>query len=334
MEKPLEILSRSFDACIVCALHEEVSAVIDEFSSRCNVSFAKAYHGLDRYEYLYTTIQNRDNEPLTVLVTWLPEIGPTAMAQEVKSLVQQFHPRFMAMSGICAGDRRKVQYGDLVVAGVAYHYEEGKITSGPGGHQPATRTFSPSDQVLQYVRGFTSWEQPIAQMKKQFLKQDLLATDQPKRFVAAMASGMAVRADDPFLWLQQRYHRQTIGLDMEAASFYAALRSFTNTLVVKGVCDYADMTKDDTYHDYAARVSAVYLLGFLQEYVTKQTMIPQYASESAEALQDPEPTHIRVSSGPSREGNKGMILFMLKGIEHTLEYIRHDNIKDQILCSN
>lgn len=168
-------------------------------------------------------------------------------------------------------------------------------------------------------------------MKAQFLKQDLQATDLPQRFVAVMASGMAVRADDPFPWLQQQYHRQTIALDMEAASFYAALRSFTHALVVKGVCDYADMKKNDTYHDYAARVSAVYLLGFLQEYVTEQTMPLQHASERAEAKRDSKPTHIRVVSRPSREGNKGVVLFVLDGTEHALEYIRYDNISHQIL---
>jgi nucleoside phosphorylase len=121
MEEPPQF----FDICIVCALHEEARAVIDEFSRRCHISFTKAHHGLDHYEYQYTTIQNRDKESLTVLVTWLPEMGPPAMAQEVKSLVQQFHPRFMAMTGICAGDQRKVQLGDLIVASAAYHYEEG-----------------------------------------------------------------------------------------------------------------------------------------------------------------------------------------------------------------
>ncbi len=256
-----------FDICIVCALYEEASAVIEEFSRRCHVSFTKAYHGLDRYEYQYTTMQNTSREPLTVLVTWLPEMGPPAMAQEIKSFVQQFHPRFMAMTGICAGDQRQVQLGDLIIASAAYHYEEGKITGEPEGHLPATHTTGPANQVLQYVRGFTGWEQPVTQMKQLLLKRPLQAADHPKQKVAPMASGMAVRADDPFPWLQQRYHRHTVALDMEAASFYSALRSFTHTLVVKGVCDYADIQKNDDYHDYAARVSAVYMLHFIQEYV-------------------------------------------------------------------
>ena len=85
---------------------------------------------------------------------------------------------------------------------------------------------------------------------------------------------MAVRQDNPFPWLREKYNRDTIALDMEAATFYRTLRAVSHIhgLVVKGVCDHADMNKKDTYHDYAAQASAVYLLSFIQEYVTEQTM--------------------------------------------------------------
>src|SRR5260221_6097020 len=271
----MEDHKQSFDISIVCALYEEARAVIDEFSTRCAVSFTKAFHGLDRYEYWFTMIQNTIGEPLTILVTWLPEMGPTAMAQELKILVQQFHPRFVAMTGICAGDQHNVQLGDLVIASMAYHYEEGKVIRGSDGqshHLPATRTPGPSDQTLQYARGFEGWKKPVTKMKWQCLKRSLQQSEHPKRFIAPMASGMAVHADNPFPWLQGQYHRNPIALDMEAASFYKALRACTHALVVKGVCDYADMTKNDAYHDYAARASAVYVLHFIQEYVTEETM--------------------------------------------------------------
>lgn len=45
---------------------------------------------------------------------------------------------------------------------------------------------------------------------------------------------------------------------------------------------------------------------------------------------DIRPEKIRVTYQPSREGNKGMILFVLNGIEHIVEYIRRDNISHQI----
>lgn len=44
----------------------------------------------------------------------------------------------------------------------------------------------------------------------------------------------------------------------------------------------------------------------------------------------PKPTHVRVTYQPSRDGNKGTIIFVLNGTEHTLEYVRRDNITYQI----
>ena len=167
--------------------------------------------------------------------------------------------------------------GDLVVAHYAYYYEEGKIIrepEGPSRHLPEMKTADPTSQVIQYARGFDGWKEPVREMKCHKLHRQLRVTEEPRCVVAPMASGMAVRGDDPFPWLREKYNRNTVALDMEAATFYRALRAVSHIhgLVVKGVCDYADMSKNDVYHDYAARASAVYLLSFIQEYVTEQTM--------------------------------------------------------------
>src|SRR5947209_8623943 len=265
----------SFDVCIFCAMYEEAEAVLNEFSTRCNVSFAKAFSRRDRYEYRHTTIQNAQREPLTVLVTWPSDRGPVQTGLDLKPFLDEFRPRFAAMTGICAGDRKKVKLGDLIVAECAYLYEEGKIIAGPDGqatHLLETETVASTSQVLQYVRGFDRWKEPLREMKRIWLKRALKPNEEPKRYIAPMASGMAVRSDNPFPWLREKHHRNTIGLDMEAASFYRAFGAFSHihALVVKGVSDYGDGSKNDRYHDYAARGSAVYLLSFIQEYVTKE----------------------------------------------------------------
>jgi hypothetical protein len=97
-------------------MYEEAQAVLDEFSARCNVSFTKAFSRHDRYEYRHTTIQNIHYEPLTVLVTWPSDRGLVQMGLDLKPFLDEFRPRFAAMTGICAGDRKKVKLGDLIVA--------------------------------------------------------------------------------------------------------------------------------------------------------------------------------------------------------------------------
>ncbi len=264
-----------FDICVVCALYKEAHAVIHEFSARCGVSFTSAFRGPNRQEYRYTVIQNRRGEMLSVCVTWLPQVGPTHTALSLAPLLQEFRPRFVAMSGICAGDRRTVQLGDLIVATAAYHPEEGKIMRGPDGHPlslPEPKMHGVTPQVLQYVRGFQDWREASRTLPRP------LPQDEEEKDVAChlgvMASGMAVRADNPFPLWTERFHRKTIGADMEAAAFYAAVGDVEGLhgLVVKGVSDYADHEKNDVYHEYAARASAVYLLHFMQVFVTQETM--------------------------------------------------------------
>jgi tetratricopeptide (TPR) repeat protein/nucleoside phosphorylase len=275
--KDMEERPQSVDICIVCALYEEAEAVLNEFSDRCHVSFLKEFSGMDRYEYRYTSILNNWGEPLTVLVTWLSDTGPTQAGLDLKPFLHEFRPRFVAMTGFCAGYKKKVKWGDLVVAQYAYFYETGKIISESEGlsrHLQEMKAAASTSQVLHYTRGFDGWKEPVKKMKSDRLKRQLKDTEEPRCVIAPMASGMAVRQDDPFLWLREHYDRNTVGLDMEAATFYQTLRAVSHIhgLVVKGVCDYADLNKKDSYHDYAARASAVYILSFIQEYVTERTM--------------------------------------------------------------
>ncbi|MEO8953836.1 MAG: hypothetical protein ABI465_04655 [Ktedonobacteraceae bacterium] len=88
-----------------------------------------------------------------------------------------------------------------------------------------------------------------------------------------MASGSAVRADNPFRNVQIPV-RGAIAIDMEGATFYRILADFPSihALLVKGVSDYADADKNDAYHRYAASVAAAYLLSFIQEYVTRERL--------------------------------------------------------------
>jgi len=75
---------------------------------------------------------------------------------------------------------------------------------------------------------------------------------QPICHIAPIASGSAVRSDDYFKEVQIPV-RGTAAIDIEGASFYRTVAEFPGlrSLLVKGICDYADSDKDDAYHHYA-----------------------------------------------------------------------------------
>ncbi|MEU4242602.1 hypothetical protein [Actinoplanes sp. NPDC026619] len=89
-------------------------------------------------------------------------------------------------------------------------------------------------------------------------------------FAGAMASGSAVMAD-PEIWDRLgRRQRDTLALDMEAATVatIAHEREIPHWLVAKGVMDHADRDKDDRFKAFAARASAEVLLELLGRLLT------------------------------------------------------------------
>ncbi len=267
---------RLFDVCIICALDEEARAVIKEFSARCKIQFEQAFSRVTKYEYQHAIINNNKGKSLRILVISMPLTGPVETVNSVRSLLEEFHPRFVAMTGICAGYREKVALGDLVAAAYAFHYEEGKVEADEKGQdelQPEWRTHSTAKRILQYISKFTAWEAPIAEMKQHMIGHELQKSEQPVCLIAPIASGMAVQGNNPFPKLLE-HNRKAVFLDQEVAAFYQTLNEVPGifSLAVKGVCDYGDKQKNDDFHEYAARASAIYMLYFIQEYVTDITM--------------------------------------------------------------
>jgi nucleoside phosphorylase len=345
-----------FDVCIFCALAEEAKAVIEIFSRRCGVEFEPGRQRTGR-AYRQTTITNKGGEPLTVLLSWPPDYGPLEAALFIRPVLEEFRSRFAAMTGICAGDKRKVRLGDIVVAERAFTYDSGKVVLDDRGrrrHLHDANPRQPDPDVLQFVRMFDGWQEavvglprpPSKRQQRDWLLKTLLepATPRvddikpadlethapawrrvmaelqagpapyltterclrdrervkelqfgPEEFpfkdplratchIAPLASGSAVRSDNPFDEVQVPV-RGTVAIDMEGAAFYRTVAEFPgiSSLLVKGVCDYADRDKDDSYHRYAAQASAAYMLCLIQDYVTTDRLPLRAARPEVEA---------------------------------------------------
>src|SRR5438445_5362271 len=64
------------DVCIVCALPEEVRAMLRVVEKQCLVTFTERISPHYQYEYRATTITNHKGEPLELHLSWLPRYGP------------------------------------------------------------------------------------------------------------------------------------------------------------------------------------------------------------------------------------------------------------------
>lgn len=265
-----------FDVCVVCALKKEADAFIEIVEKACEVVFKRDFSKYSNNDYYFTTIKNNRGEEITLRVSWLPRYGPLETALHIYPVFCECQPRFAAMTGFCAGDKKAVKLGDLVIAERAFLYDSGKwkITEeGYSKKEADVYTFELSSALLSFVRGFDGWKALVSGVAWPVSADPTLELSTPVDHIETIASGSSVRGDSPFDDVRSQV-RKAIALDMEGAAFYRTAEEFPglNALLVKGIADYADSSKDDRYHDYASRVSAAYMLSFIKEYVTTERL--------------------------------------------------------------
>ncbi|HET8841292.1 MAG TPA: tetratricopeptide repeat protein [Ktedonobacteraceae bacterium] len=285
----MEKYPQSFDVCVVCALPEEARAFL-------TVVRPHSQNGLEeyispRYGYSYRSgaLKNNKGELLILHISWLPRYGPQEMTLHLSHVLEECQPRIAIMTGICAGDARQVQLGDLIIAECTFTYDNGKFVSDEQGrkvHMHDTRTYQLDANILQFLGLFDDWMPLVAGLET---PSSVLDQRKAACHIKAMASGSAVRADNPFQDVQAPV-RGTVAIDMEGAAFGLVMsrHPLTRWLIVKGVCDYADKNKNDAYHDYAARASASYALRFIQAYVTNERL-PRPNEPSSSSRAGPPP---------------------------------------------
>ncbi len=369
------------DICILCALAEEADNFKKAWKdSPHHVEFKRARNERLKRVYDYATLPNIDGTDLGVFVTWLPSYGPEETALQLRPMLEEFTPQFAAMTGICAGDKKKVTLGDIIVAKEAFLYDTGKVVIGEDGRQELqrdTQPWRPPIEVVHFVNGFNDWKDLVEQEPRPpsklqqhdwllskllepktqrvedipdaelaehvpdlikilqesqsdpdaYITNDRSLKDparvrnlrfqrifpfqdprHPGLYVAPIASGNAVRADNPFKEIRLPV-RDTIAVEMEGATFYRTLAEFNNihSLLVKGVSDYADSNKDDTYRNYASKVSALYMLSFIREYVISS----RFPALQGRTPKPSSPTTGTSTSTPptTKEPQKGLQLF-------------------------
>jgi len=284
----MEKHTQSFDVCVVCALPEEARAFLEVTQQQCEGALEERLSPRHGYGYRFATLKNNKGELLNLHISWLPRYGPQEMTLHLSRVLEECQPRIAIMTGICAGDAQQVQLGDLVVAERTFTYDNGKFTLDEHGrsvHLHDTMTYQLPADILQFLGLFDEWKPLIARLKRPPYPPEQRKRRKIACHIRAMASGSAVRADHPFEEVRVPV-RGTVAIDMEGAAFGLVMSRHPPIpwLVVKGVCDYADRDKNDAYHDYAARASALYALSFIRAYVTHERLPrPDRSSASSQA---------------------------------------------------
>lgn len=246
---------RQFDFSIITALSSELDAVLAldyGWKSFRLANDATIYHS---GEFL------SENGVHSVVAASAMRKGMAASAALATKLILKFSPKVLAMTGICAGVKGRVNLGDVIVGSPTWDWGSGKHDENENGS--VVFRLSPKQSELD-----SSLETLCTEIQRdpEFRKKiranwdrDVPAGEFSCR-LGPMASGASVVATASVAQEIATQNRDLIGIEMEAFAVMVAAE-FANAgqtagIAIKSVCDYADKHKQDDWQQYAAYTSA------------------------------------------------------------------------------
>ncbi|WP_229202615.1 phosphorylase family protein [Rhizobium rhizogenes] len=224
----------------------------------------------DETRYLAGTLATSTGTK-SIIAASAPRMGIPASGILSSKIIHQFRPRFVAMVGICAGRKGKVSLGDVIVAEPTWDWGSGKISSENGEPKflPSPHQLDMDPDTAALLKAMTKDEVVLASIKK--ASRGNKPNTELKAHLGPLVSGAAVLAHKPTFDQLLDQHRGILGVDMEAYAVAAAALGSAKPrpkfLIVKGVSDFADENKDDDYQEFAASVSANFLLTAAKEFL-------------------------------------------------------------------
>ena len=194
-------------------------------------------------------------------------MASVASATLTSKLILRFHPRYLFMTGICAGLKgNDIGFGDILVATQVWDGMSGKFQEKKQGEGEAELVFEPDyrpisldAEMVNVVNRLKEKVDLCEKIKANFqgAKPDSLL----KIHTGPMTSVPAVIASEKKIAELKVHARKLIGLEMESyGMFYAAEHAHhlkpVFTVSFKSASDLADKDKTDKYQAYASYTSA------------------------------------------------------------------------------
>lgn len=255
-----------FDIAIVTALRKvEFDAVL-----KLPCKWEKLQIPNDCNIYYSGEILTKSGLTKSIVATSCSRMGMIPAAAVTMKICSLFKPSMLFMTGIAAGIKGKVNIGDILVADPSWDWGSGKRTIVEGNHiqqiaphqidlAPIHRTIfqdlSASRDFLDDINhGWPAEKRPSTHLSLH---------------IGPVASGAAVIEDSHIVTDIKSQHRETIGVEMEAygLSYASSIVSGTSpsTFVVKSVCDFANLDKNDDWQEYAAHTSSQYVYRLISD---------------------------------------------------------------------
>lgn len=264
MESNIIKRSYDYDIAIICALSEELQYVKQSLQEVKEFKIPD-----DDYIFLKGYFVKEERK-IRVVIAQSTQKGMVPAATLTTKLIYNFVPKYVAMTGIAAGIKEKVNMGDAVVAEYVWDYGAGKevIEENETIHRNTIEQIQLDTSMSSIVRHLSNNAWELAEIKQNFNgnKPDY----ELKLHIGAVATGAAVIANPQKVKEIQNQIRDVIAIEMEIFGVYYAARWSINPkpkfIAIKSICDFADEKKTNDFHCYASYVSAKILEKLAKEY--------------------------------------------------------------------
>lgn len=219
----------------------------------------------------YQLMLEKDEQTHIIHAACAPKMGMTAAAILATKMVLQFRPRYLIMNGITAGYKDDTNLGDVIIADPVWDWGAGKWIENNSKldflQEPHQLPLDAAirDKFYDMARNKQLLFDIRSKWKGKSPNHDL------RILVGASASGSAVLSDGKICEKIKRQHRKLLGIEMEAYAIYSAAFESIHPKPIafsaKSVVDFADGSKDDSYHDYAAYTSSEIIKEFIEKYL-------------------------------------------------------------------
>ncbi|MDN7695053.1 5'-methylthioadenosine/S-adenosylhomocysteine nucleosidase [Burkholderia cenocepacia] len=252
------------DVLVLTALPIELSAAKIAFGVDEETPAAKTDIGQNHWR---AQLQTTKGNLATCTIATFGSAGNVDAAATTATLLMEFRPKLVIMIGIAAGLRKKTALGDVVISDRVVAYEGAALVAG-GLTEARPETYRPAFGIQQDVSNYLASARSVTERltqawKKQGLQYpetskagDVATEVMPK--AATIASGEKLFRDPEKFRQLRELHGKVEVAEMEAVGIFAACTQHgVPSLVIRGISDFGDTKKDNSFHELASRAAAI-----------------------------------------------------------------------------
>lgn len=246
-----------YDFLIFCALDKERSAYHE---TEANFGALKIFNGID--------CQCIEIEGINGLCIIPGRMGLVNMAITASKAIELFQPKFVTMSGICAGVEENSKLLDIIVGEVCWEYQTGKFKDNEFKCEPYQAAIN--NDIKTEISQYISISDNLLKIKEQLFETELKYSS---IYLAPISSGSAVIANAEKMLEIGSQHRKMAGLEMEMYALYEAAQQSQckpSFFGAKAVVDLGNSSKGDDLQDTASIISARFVVNFLATKLKKK----------------------------------------------------------------